>query len=89
MEADGSSGNFCAYCNKVGHQADQCRERSGDRRIEILIGVVAGLFLVPFVIIGYILGAIASAIWGGASASWQYWPKWSAYMKSLFRKDKS
>lgn len=88
MEADGSSGNFCGYCNKVGHQMDQCRELGADRRVEIAIGVVAGLFLVPFAIIGYILGAVASAIWGGASKSWEYWPRWASYMKSLFRKDK-
>jgi len=88
MEADGSSGNFCGYCNKVGHQSDQCRERVSDRKIEIVIGVVAGLFLVPFAIIGYILGAAASAIWAGVSVSWGYWPRWAAYMKSLFRKDK-
>lgn len=88
MESDGSSENFCGYCNKVGHQTDQCRERDGDRRLDIAIGVVVGLLLAPFAILGYILGAVASAFWGGASKSWEYWPKWVAYMKNLSGKDK-
>lgn len=88
MEADGSSGNFCGYCNKPGHQSDQCRERTSDRRLEIALGFSIGLILVPFAIIGYILGVIAGSVWGGMSYSFKHWSEWVAYMKRLFGKAK-
>jgi hypothetical protein len=93
MEADGNSENFCAYCSKPGHQMYECRERTSEidraRRINIAIGMVAGLIMIPFAVIGYILGAVAGAIWGGASHSWKYWPEWVSYMKRLFGKNRS
>lgn len=88
MEADGNSENFCAYCNKSGHQTDECRERTSDRRLELALGSALGCILAPFAIIGYILGAIAGAVWGGISSSWGSWPKWFAYMKRLLKKEK-
>jgi hypothetical protein len=88
MEADGSSGNFCGYCNKPGHQADQCRDQASDRRLEIALGCVAGLFLVPFAFIGFILGFIGSAALGGIRYGFDSWPKWTVQMKKLFRKEK-
>lgn len=87
MEADGSAGNFCGYCNKPGHQTDQCRERTSDRRFEMAVGCGIGVLLIPFAFIGFILGFIGSAAWGGLRYGFDSWPKWTAQMKKLFRKE--
>jgi len=86
MEADGSSGNFCSYCSKVGHQADQCREQVSDHRIEIAVGCFVGALLIPFAFIGLIAGFAGSALWGGIKYGFDSWPKWTAQMKKLFQK---
>lgn len=89
MEADGSSPNFCAYCNKAGHQSDQCRDQVTDRRVEIGIGCLVGGLLLPFAIIGFVLGFAGSAAWGGIRYGFESWSRWTAQMKKLFRKEKS
>jgi len=88
MEADGSSGNFCGYCEKPGHQSDQCREQVSDRRIEVVIGCFIGLFLVPAACVGFILGFLGSAAWGGIRYGFDSWPKWVAQMKKFFKRGK-
>ena len=87
MEADGSSGDFCSYCNRPGHQADQCRERTSDRRFETAFGCGVGILLIPFALIGLILGIAGSAAWGGIRYGFKCWPEWVIHMKKLFKKE--
>jgi hypothetical protein len=89
MEADGSSGNFCGYCSKAGHRTEQCREKTADRRFEMAIGCGIGLLLVPFALIGLILGIIGSSVWGGVRYGLKLWPEWAEHMKKLVYKEKS
>jgi hypothetical protein len=87
MEADGSSSNFCGYCNRSGHRTEECRERSNDRRLEIALGCFVGLLLVPFAAFGYVLGIVAGSVFSGIRSGFMYWPIWVQGMKRLFRKE--
>lgn len=87
MEADGSSGSSCSYCNRVGHRTEECRERSGDRRFEIAGGCLVGLILMPLVLLGAVLGSIGGALWAGFCTGLKYWPTWAQRMRQLFRRE--
>jgi len=81
MEADGSSGHLCGYCNRAGHQEEDCRDRKSDRRFELAGGCILGAVLVPLALVGYIIGAIWSSIVAGFLYGRELWVVWAAWIK--------
>jgi hypothetical protein len=87
MEADGSSSSTCGYCQQTGHRTEECRERVSDRRFEIAGACLAGIVLVPALLLGTVLGAIWGALSAGFQVGFRYWPSWTQSICRPFRKD--
>ena len=63
----------CDYCGGEDHLMSACREKSGDRSVEVGSGVVAILLLGLFWLLGCIAGSIAGAFRRGYKKSYGIW----------------
>jgi hypothetical protein len=69
----------CTYCNALDHLETVCPTKSGDRRLELLMGFVFFIPMLPFYVAGLLGGMFWSAFKCGFAFTEGFWPQtWKA-----------
>lgn len=75
----------CEYCGAEDHLITACGKRSNERTFEAGGGCLIAIVLVPFYIVGWVVGLISSAFIAGFRFSSGAWPE--AWKKVRGNKD--
>lgn len=75
----------CDYCGEEDHLISACRQKSGDRGVELGGGCFLLALLSPFALVGILIGAISGAFMSGFRYTWDLWD--TARMKLRGKRD--